>query len=80
MGVSHSRLQSALFWGYQDCVYDMILAGENSVALKTAVEVLGLDWEDVDRRQIADLRLVVRYRIHGSQNVEPMQTRRQNSL
>jgi glycosyltransferase involved in cell wall biosynthesis len=59
MGVPHAQLQSALFWGYQDWVYNMFLAGEYPVALKTALEVLGSDWEDVDRRQIADLRLMV---------------------
>lgn len=59
MGVTHARLQAALFWGYQDWVYNMFLAGEYSVALRTALEVLGSDWEDVDRRQIADLRLMV---------------------
>jgi hypothetical protein len=59
MGVPHAQLQSALFWGYQDWVYNMFLAGEYSVALKTSLEVLGSDWENVDRRQIADLRLMV---------------------
>lgn len=58
MGVSHAQLQAALFWGYQDWVYNMFLAGEYSVALKTALEVLASDWEDVDHSQIADLRLM----------------------
>jgi len=59
MGVSHAQLQAALFWGYQDWVYNMFLAGEYSVALKTALEVLAFDWKDVDRAQVADLRLMV---------------------
>ena len=59
LGVPPARLQAQLFWGYQDWVQNMFRAGEYPVALKTAVEVLGFDWEDVDRRQIADLRLMV---------------------
>lgn len=59
MGIPRTQFQSALFWGYQDWIYNMFLAGEYSVALKTALEVLGSDWENVDRRQIADLRLMV---------------------
>jgi hypothetical protein len=58
MGVSRAQLQAALFWSYQDWVYNMFLAGEYSVALKTTLEVLASDWEDVDRGQIADLRLM----------------------
>lgn len=59
LGVPHARLQEQLFWGYQDWIYNMFLAGEYTVALKTAVDVLGSDWEGIDRRQVADLRLMV---------------------
>jgi glycosyltransferase involved in cell wall biosynthesis len=59
LGVSPAQFQAALFWSYQDWVYNMFLAGEYSVALKTALEVLASDWEGVDRKQIADLRLMV---------------------
>ena len=51
LGVPHARLQAQLFWGYQDWIHNMFMAGEYSVALKTAVEVLGSDWEDIDRRR-----------------------------
>jgi hypothetical protein len=59
LGVSRAQFQALLFWSYQDWVYNMFLAGEYSVALKTALEVLASDWEGVDRKQIADLRLMV---------------------
>ena len=59
MGVSGAQFQAALFWSYQDWVYNMFLAGEYSVALKTALEVLASDWKGVDRKQVADLRLMV---------------------
>ncbi len=59
LGVPHARLQELLFRGYLDWIHNMFRAGEYAVALKTAVEVLGFDWEDVDQKQIADLRLMV---------------------
>jgi hypothetical protein len=59
LGVSRAQFQALLFWSYQDWVYNMFLAGEYPVALKTALEVLAADWEGVDRKQIADLRLMV---------------------
>jgi hypothetical protein len=53
------QLQAALFWSYQDWIYNMFLTDEYSVALKTALEVLVSDWKRLDRKQIADLRLMV---------------------
>jgi len=59
LGIPHARLQADLFFEYGNWIRNMFAAGEYSVALKTAVEVLESDWEDVDRGQIADLRLTV---------------------
>lgn len=59
LGVSHAQLQAALFRGYQDWIYNMFLAGEYAVALKSAREVLESDWKVVDKKQLADLRLMV---------------------
>jgi len=59
LGVPDTRLQEQLFWGYKDWIQNMFLAGEYTVALKTAVDVLGSDWEGIDQRQVADLRLMV---------------------
>jgi len=58
-GVPDARLQEQLFWGYQDWIHNMFLAGEYTVALKTAVDVLRSDWEGIDQREVADLRLMV---------------------
>jgi hypothetical protein len=59
LGVSNARLQAELFFEYRNWIRNTFKAGEYSVALKTAVEVLESDWEDIDRGQIADLRLTV---------------------
>jgi len=59
VGVSRVQLQAGLFRGYQDWIYNMFLAGEYSVALQTALEVLGSNWQEVDQKQVADLRLMV---------------------
>jgi hypothetical protein len=37
----------------------MFVAGEYAVALKSAMEILESDWEDIDRGKIADLWLTV---------------------
>lgn len=59
LGIPDARLQEQLFWGYKDWIQNMFLAGEYTVALKTAVDVLGSDWEGIDQRHVADLRLMV---------------------
>lgn len=59
VGVSHAQIQARLFLGYQDWISHMIRAGEDSAALKAALEVLRSDLQDVDRKQVADLRLLV---------------------
>ncbi|MGD0965373.1 MAG: glycosyltransferase [Candidatus Acidiferrales bacterium] len=59
LGVSPARIQAELFFEYRNWIRNTFVAGEYSMALKTAVEVLGSNWEDIDRRQIADLRLTV---------------------
>jgi hypothetical protein len=59
LGVPHARLEAQLFSGYQDWIRNMFMAGEYSAALETAAEVVGSDWEEIDRRQIADLRLTI---------------------
>src|SRR5208283_3446094 len=59
LGVSRGQIQARLFESYQDWIDHMIRAGEHGAARKTALEVLGSDWPDVDRKQIAELRLLV---------------------
>jgi hypothetical protein len=59
MGVTHARQQAEIFLEYRNWVRNLFVAGEYSVALKAAMEVLGSDCEDIDQRTIADLRLNV---------------------
>jgi glycosyltransferase involved in cell wall biosynthesis len=59
MGVTHARQQAEIFREYRNWVRNLFVAGEYSVALKAAMEVLGSDCEDIDQRIIADLRLNV---------------------
>jgi cellulose synthase/poly-beta-1,6-N-acetylglucosamine synthase-like glycosyltransferase len=59
LGVSQAELQASLFLDYRDWVTNMFMAGESSVALQVAAEVLRSDWEHVKRREIAYLHLIV---------------------
>lgn len=56
MGVTHAQQQAELFVQYRNWIRTMFVAGEYSLALKTAMEVLESDLADVDRAEIADLR------------------------
>jgi hypothetical protein len=56
MGLPPARLQAELFFEYRTWVLNMFAAGEYSVALKAAMEVLQ---SDRDRAKIAYLRLTV---------------------
>jgi len=59
LGVPPARLEAQLFLGYQDWIRNMFMAGEYSAALETAVKVLESEWEEIDRKEIADLRMTV---------------------
>jgi glycosyltransferase involved in cell wall biosynthesis len=59
LGVPHARLQAELFFEYRNWIRNMFVAGEYSVALKAAMEMLEFDWEDIDREKIADLWITV---------------------
>jgi hypothetical protein len=59
MGVTPARQQAEIFVQYRNWIRNMFVAGDYSVALKAAMEVLQSDLEDIDRGEIADLRLRV---------------------
>jgi glycosyltransferase involved in cell wall biosynthesis len=59
MGVTPVRQQAEIFVQYRNWIRNMFVAGDYSVALKAAMEVLQSDLEDIDRGEIADLRLRV---------------------
>jgi hypothetical protein len=59
MGVTSVMLQTAIASGCREWIRNMCLAGEYTVALRTAVEVLhSSDLENAEKRSIADLWLV----------------------
>jgi glycosyltransferase involved in cell wall biosynthesis len=58
MGVSEAKQQIAAASEYLVWIRTMYTAGEYSVALKAAIEVLQSPWEHMERWQIADLRLI----------------------
>ena len=70
LGVPQAELQTSLFSDYRDWVRNMFMAGESSVALQVAAEVLRSDWEHVRRREIAYLHLLVA-RLHWRQRRFP---------
>jgi len=59
LGISHARLQEELFFEYGNWIRNMVAAGESTVALKAAKEVLETDWKEIDRGKLAELRLTV---------------------
>ena len=59
LGVTRARQQSVLVSHHRQWIRHMCMAGEYSVALKAALEVLQSDLECVERWQIADLHLTV---------------------
>ena len=59
LGVTAAMQQRNLASDCRDWIRNMCTAGEYSVALKAALEVLHSDLEFVDRREIADLHLAV---------------------
>jgi glycosyltransferase involved in cell wall biosynthesis len=59
LGVSDARLQKELFFEYGNWIRNMVAAGEHSIALKAAEEVLESDWKEIDRGKLAELRMTV---------------------
>jgi glycosyltransferase involved in cell wall biosynthesis len=59
MGVTHAQQQTAIFVEYRTWIRNLFIAGEYSLALKAAMEILGTNWEDIDQGEIADLWLNV---------------------
>jgi glycosyltransferase involved in cell wall biosynthesis len=70
IGLSEAKQQTALFADYRDWVRNMFIAGEYSVALRAATEVLQSKWEAVDTSRIADLQLMIA-RLHWKQRQYP---------
>ena len=58
-GVTHVRLQRALFSDRRQWIRHMCMAGEYSFALQAAIESLQSDLKDIEPWQVADLELMV---------------------
>jgi hypothetical protein len=59
LGISPARLQAELFAEYRNWIRNMCAAGEYSVALKSATEILAAEGKDMNRDQTGDLKLTV---------------------
>jgi glycosyltransferase involved in cell wall biosynthesis len=59
LGISPARLQAELFLEYRNWIRNMCAAGEYSVALKSATEILATEGKDMNRDQTGDLKLTV---------------------
>lgn len=59
LGVSPARLQAELFVEYRNWIRNMCAAGEYPIALKSATEVLATEGKEMNRNQIAELKLAI---------------------
>jgi hypothetical protein len=59
LGIPPARLQAELFAEYRNWIRNMCAAGEYSVALKSATEILAAEGKDMNRDQTGDLQLTV---------------------
>jgi GT2 family glycosyltransferase len=66
LGITDARLQNAIVSGGRQWIRHMCMAGEYSVALEAAMNLLRSNWPLVERWQIADLHLTVA-RLHWRQ-------------
>jgi len=59
LGVTETKLQATLASECMWWIRSVLAAGQDELALKSAVEMLRCDWQYAERRQIADVQLIV---------------------